>query len=113
MGDLFDQPLAEFPPSHSRIPAAAPPGPADHELLVAVLILDDVVAGRRIGENQFTLWRRRRRLSGGSETMATRANVIAQRLDGAWGSPKPVPSSGALVAPGGTAVRIPQDLRPF
>jgi|SRR5580700_1272320 hypothetical protein len=53
LADLFEKPLGEFAPTHSRVPATDRLRIADHELLVAVLILDDVVTHRRIGEDQF------------------------------------------------------------
>jgi hypothetical protein len=54
MGDLFEKPLGDLAPSHSRVPAVDLLKLADHEILVAALILDDVVAHRRINPDQLS-----------------------------------------------------------
>lgn len=53
LSDLFAQPLGERPASHSRIPASDLLALADHEITVAVLILDEVMTCRRINPDQF------------------------------------------------------------
>lgn len=52
MSDLFDHPLGEFKPSRSRIPASDLLAIVDHEILVAVMILDDVLVTGRIDADQ-------------------------------------------------------------
>jgi hypothetical protein len=53
MTDLFPQPLGELPRSNSMIPARDLLLILDHEMLVSVLILNDVLSHRTINETQF------------------------------------------------------------
>lgn len=51
--DLFDEPLSQqSAPMHSRIPAADILQALDHEILVTVVILDEIVQNRKINEGQ-------------------------------------------------------------
>ena len=51
--DLFDKPIANhFAPTQSRIPASDVLQALDHEIVVAVLILDDIVRRRKVSEAQ-------------------------------------------------------------
>lgn len=53
MSDLFEKPVAhQFAASHSRVPARDILEALDHEILVAVLILDEIVKHRRASEDQ-------------------------------------------------------------
>jgi hypothetical protein len=52
LGDLFAKPLGEFRPSQSAIPARELLALLDHEITVAVLILDDIVTRRKVNEGQ-------------------------------------------------------------
>jgi hypothetical protein len=52
VGDLFAKPLGEFRPSQSAIPARELLALLDHEITVAVLILDDIVTRRKVNEGQ-------------------------------------------------------------
>lgn len=53
MSDLFEKPLGQhFAPTHSRIPARDLVAMLDHEITVAVLILNDVVQRRAVNESQ-------------------------------------------------------------
>jgi len=55
LSDLFDEPLAQqASPTHSRIPAADILQALDHEILVSVVILDEVVRKRAISEGQMS-----------------------------------------------------------
>jgi hypothetical protein len=51
-GDLFAKPLGEFRPSHSAIPARDLLLLLDHEITVAVVILDEIVTRRAVNERQ-------------------------------------------------------------
>ena len=52
VGDLFAKPLGEFRPSQSAVPARDLLALLDHEITVAVIILDEIVARRRVNEAQ-------------------------------------------------------------
>jgi hypothetical protein len=52
VGDLFAKPLGEFRPSQSSVPARDLLALLDHEITVAVLILDDIVTRRKVNEGQ-------------------------------------------------------------
>jgi hypothetical protein len=52
LGDLFDRPLGELAPSRTAMPARDLLVVIDHELTVAVLILDDIVRGRTVDPSQ-------------------------------------------------------------
>jgi hypothetical protein len=54
LGDLFPKPLPQYSyaPTHSRIPAADRLAAIDHEVIVAGLILNDVLAAGSVAEAQ-------------------------------------------------------------
>jgi hypothetical protein len=54
LGDLYDRPLgvAGFEVSHSAIPARDLLEILDHEIVVAVLVLNDIVQRRKVNESQ-------------------------------------------------------------
>jgi hypothetical protein len=52
VGDLFAKPLGEFRPSQSAIPARDLLVLLDHEITVAVIILDEIVTRRAVNECQ-------------------------------------------------------------
>jgi hypothetical protein len=53
LSDLFEKPLGHsFAPTHSRISAREALEAVDHEILVTVLILDEIVTRRRANEDQ-------------------------------------------------------------
>jgi len=52
LSDLYDAPLGERPAVHSTIPARDLLGILDHELLVAILILNDITQRRAVTEAQ-------------------------------------------------------------
>jgi hypothetical protein len=53
MADLFPGPVKEYRPTHSTIPARDLLALLHHEILVAVLILNDVLSRRAVNESQF------------------------------------------------------------
>lgn len=55
LGDLFEQSLGEFQPSHSRVPAGDRLQILDHEATVAALIIADALRDRAADEAQ---WKR-------------------------------------------------------
>jgi hypothetical protein len=55
LADLFEKPLGEFQPSHSRVPAADRLQLLDHEATVAALIIADVLRNHGADEAQ---WKR-------------------------------------------------------
>jgi hypothetical protein len=52
LGDLFEKALGDFAPSQSTIPARDLLMMLDHELIVAVLILNDITQRRSVNEGQ-------------------------------------------------------------
>jgi hypothetical protein len=51
--DLFEKPLGHsYPQSHSRVPARDVMVALDHEILVAVMILNDVIAEQQLSAEQ-------------------------------------------------------------
>jgi hypothetical protein len=52
VGDLFAKPLGEFRPAQSAIPARDVLVLLDHEITVAVIILDEIVTRRKVNEGQ-------------------------------------------------------------
>lgn len=53
LSDLFEKPLGHsFAPTHSRISARDALEAVDHEILVAVLILDEVLTQRKVSPRQ-------------------------------------------------------------
>lgn len=52
MADLFETPIAESAPRRGGMPARDVLAALDHEILVCVLILNEVVARRKVNEQQ-------------------------------------------------------------
>lgn len=52
LGDLFERPLGDLAPPRSTIPARDLLEVLDHEAVVAVLILNEVIERRRLNESQ-------------------------------------------------------------
>jgi hypothetical protein len=70
--DLFERPLEyHVAPSHSSIPARDMLVLLDHEITVAVLILDDVITRRTIKESQL------QRLTQASERIGRARDIVA------------------------------------
>ncbi len=68
LADLFEKPLGNLPPSHSKIPARDLLQILDHEVTVAALIVADILAARTVNEAQ---WQR----------LATAARRIGEARD--------------------------------
>ena len=78
LSDLFEKPLAhQAAASQSKPPARDILEALDHEITVAVLILDDVVRRRRVGENDVTRLAQAAARIGAARDMANPAKVIA------------------------------------
>ena len=78
LSDLFEKPLAhQAATSQSKTPARDILEALDHEITVAVLILDDVVRRRRVGENDVTRLAQAAARIGAARDMANPAKVIA------------------------------------
>lgn len=73
VGDLFAKPLGEFRPSQTTIPARDALVLLDHEITVAVIILDEIVTRRRVNEGQL------QRLVRASERIGKARDIASPR----------------------------------
>lgn len=77
LADLFEKPMGhQLAPSHGRIPARDLLEAIDHEILVGVLILEDIIRRRRASEDQVKRLRQAAARIGAARDMSSPARVV-------------------------------------